>query len=271
MNKIIGIGVTAGLLGGAASFAYARTRVSPPIDRAIEYEEERAHAEAALTGGDGHGHEVFTRTVQENLGAGVGVVMFGVVLGALFAVAFVTVSAYLTRRGIAADGRRLAAVLAAACFVAVNAVPFIVYPANPPGVGHEDTMADRTTAYLMILVLSVALLAVAVVVFARLATRIGRWAATVTAGLGYLVAVAISAALLPRFDEVPGPLTDSQGNLVFAGFPAGLLADFRMHSLMAAGVLWIVLGIAFGGLLTRAGAATPPSAAMRTEKIRADR
>lgn len=272
MKKIIGLGVAAGLLGGAASFAFARAQVSPLIGAAVGYEEARSHAEAELTGSEVHGHELFTRSVQENVGAGTGVVVFGVILGALFAVAFVTVSAYLARRGVRADGRWVATALAGAGFATVNLVPFTVYPANPPGVGLEDTMAARTTAYLTILLLSVGLAAAAAAIGVRLAPRLGAWAAAAIGGLGYLVAIATAAALLPRFHEVPGPLTDAQGAIAFPGFPAELLSDFRMQSVMATGVLWLVLGAAFAAFLP--GVLTGPQRS-RTghplEEIHADR
>lgn len=251
MNRLIGLGLTSGLLGGLVSFAFARLRVTPLIDTAIGYEEQRSHAEAELTGAHVHTHELFTRTVQENVGAGVGVIVFGMVVGALFAVAFASVSAFLARRGIAADGRWSATALAAAAFVALCVVPFAVYPANPPGTGQEQTMADRTTAYLAILLLSAGLAVAALVIGARMTPRLGGWAAGVLAALGYLATVGAVAALLPAFDEIPGPLTGVQGEIVFPGFPAALLFDFRMNALMTTGVLWLVTGAAFAALLPR--------------------
>lgn len=230
MNRIIGLGLTAGLAGGVAAFGFARLMVSPLVDQAIEHEEAHSHAE---------GHEIFSRALQENVGAGVGTVMFAVVLGALFSVAVAALSMHMTRRGAVADPRWMVSGLAVSGFVAVNLIPAICFPANPPGVGMADTIGARTTAYLIILVASVVLAVVAVALAVHLSSRLGNWAAVTIAGWGYLASVTIVALLLPRFDEVSDH------------FPAGLLADFRLNSLLTQALMWLVLGTVFAALLPR--------------------
>jgi predicted cobalt transporter CbtA len=230
MNKIIGLGLTAGLAGGIAAFGFARALVSPLVDQAIGHEEAHAHGEE---------HEVFSRALQENVGAGVGTVMFAVVLGALFAVAVATLSMYRTRHGIRTDLRWTVSGLAATGFVAVNLVPAIRFPANPPGVGMADTIGARTTAYLVLLATSVGLAIVAVVLTARLSPRLGTWAAVAVTGWGYLIGVTLVALALPHFDEVSDH------------FPAALLADFRLFSLLTQALMWLVLGTVFAALLPR--------------------
>ncbi|BBZ79207.1 membrane protein [Mycolicibacterium anyangense] len=230
MNKIIGLGLTAGLAGGIAAFGFARVLVSPLVDQAIGHEEAHAH---------GDEHEVFSRALQENVGAGVGTVMFAVVLGALFAVAVATLSMYRTRHGIRTDLRWTVSGLAATGFVAVNLVPAIRFPANPPGIGMADTIGARTTAYLVLLVTSVGLAIVAVALAARLSQRLGTWAAVAVTGWGYLIGVTLVALLLPHFDEVSDH------------FPAALLADFRLFSLLTQALMWLVLCTVFAALLPR--------------------
>ncbi|GAY14255.1 CbtA family protein [Mycobacterium sp. shizuoka-1] len=230
MNRIIGLGLTAGLAGGIAAFGFARVLVSPLVDQAIGHGETHAHGEE---------HEIFSRALQENVGAGVGTVMFAVVLGALFAVAVATVSMHLTRRGAVADPRWMVSGLAATGFVAVNLVPAIRFPANPPGVGMADTIGARTTAYLVLLLVSVGLAIVAVALAARLSPRLGTWSAVAVAGWGYLIGVTLVALALPHFDEVSDH------------FPAALLADFRLFSLLTQALMWLVLGTVFAALLPR--------------------
>src|SRR5258705_13834393 len=76
-----------GAVAGVAAFAFSRVMIEPLIGAAVDYEGAREHAESLLAGGDHeHGHELFTRAVQENVGAAVGVVVFGIVMGVLFAV-----------------------------------------------------------------------------------------------------------------------------------------------------------------------------------------
>lgn len=259
-KKYIGLGVVSGLVAGLASFAYARLEISPLIDQAIGYEEGRAHAESALTGEHGHAHEVFTRAVQEDVGAGVGTLVFGVVMGALFAVAFSVLLAVLRRHGMPVDPRAAAVLLAVAAFVSTTVIPSLTYPPNPPGVGLEDTIGDRTTAYLAIVVASVVLAAAAVAVGLRSAPRIGGWQSGIAATAGYLVAVATVMALMPSFHEVPGPVTGPVGDIAFAGFPAEVLSEFRIDSLLTQAILWSVIAAGFAVMLprsARAGSARP--------------
>lgn len=264
-KKYVGIGVASGLVAGLASFAYARLEISPLIDQAIDYEEGRSHAEAALTGEHGHEHEVFTRALQENVGAGVGTLVFGLVMGALFAVAFSVVMAVLHRRGMRVDARAAATLLAVAAFVSTTVIPSLAYPPNPPGVGVEDTIGDRTTAYLVVVVVSVVLAATAAAVALRLAPRLGGWQSGIAATAGYLAATATVTALMPSFHEVPAPMAGPDGEIVFPGFPAEVLSDFRIDSLLTQAILWFVIAAGFVSILTRsarAGSAQPFVGAM---------
>ncbi|MCV7419922.1 CbtA family protein [Mycobacterium yunnanensis] len=268
-KKYIGFGVGSGLIAGLASFGYARLEISPLIEEAIGYEEGRAHAESSLTGEHGHEHEVFTRALQENVGAGVGTLVFGLVMGALFAVAFSVLLAALRRRGVAVDPRAAAVLLAAVAFVSTTLVPALAYPPNPPGVGLEDTIGDRTSAYLTVVVASVTLATVAVAVGLRLVPRVGGWTSGILATVGYLAATATVVMLMPSFHEVPGPMTGPGGDIVFAGFPAEVLSEFRIDSLLAQAILWFVIASGFVVMLPRAvrlGAARPLAGALHGDR-----
>ncbi|MGE0214743.1 CbtA family protein [Mycolicibacterium sp.] len=259
MKKIIGIGLASGALAGAAAFAYSRIQVAPLIAEAIGYEEDRAHALAELTGEHSHSHELFTRAVQENVGAGVGVIGYGVVLGALFAVAYAVLTSGTARNRL--EPRWAALGLSVVALVSVSLVPFLVFPANPPGVGQEETSAQRTTSYLALLIISVLTAAVLAAVVRRYSPRVGTWPAAVAAGWAYAGVIAVAAALMPRVQEVPAAVTDGTGSIVFPGFPAELLYEFRLHSVLTATVMWLVLGTVFGAALHRwqptAAQATP--------------
>jgi hypothetical protein len=45
--------------------------------------------------------------------------------------------------------------------------------------------------------------------------------------------------------ETPLPLTDSQGKIVFPGFPADTLFSFRLYSVGAQLILWATIGLIF--------------------------
>ncbi|MYR06179.1 hypothetical protein GTV32_07570 [Gordonia sp. SID5947] len=252
-KRFIGAGLLSGLIAGIVAFVFARLFIEPQVAEAIDYEEGRSHAEEMVAGEHGaHEHgEVFARSIQENVGAGVGTVVFAVCMGAFFAVAFTILWAYLGRHHPGTDPRMVAAALGLIGFVAVFGVPFFAYPANPPAVGDDDTIGARSGAFLTITLLSLAF-AIAAVVFALwLRPRLGGLRSAVAAAVGYLVAVGITIALLPEFHEVPGPVTDDAGQLTFPGFPGDVIADFRIYTIADQVVLWSVLTVVFALILGR--------------------
>ncbi|MGV9824486.1 CbtA family protein [Gordonia sp. NPDC003429] len=271
-KKFIGIGLLAGLIAGIVSYVFARVFIEPVVAKAIDYEDGRSEAEEALEAAHGHGAhehgaEVFTRSVQQNIGAGVGTVVFAVAMGALFAVAFTVLWAYVGRRYPATDPRWAVGALGAIGFVAVFGVPFFAYPANPPAVGNDDTIGARSGAFLTITLLSVAFAIAAVVAALWLRPRLGGLVSAIIAAVGYLIAVTITIALLPEFHEVPTPLTDDGGQIVFPGFPADVVGDFRVYVVANQVIIWTVLtaGFALGiGRLMRGGSSDEVSAE-RTE------
>lgn len=231
-----------GVMGGVVSFVFSRVMIEPLISAAVDYEGEREHAEAQLTaGGHEHGHELFTRSVQENVGAAVGVIALAVAMGVLFVVAYTVIRTMLERRGAAPDPTGLALLLSAGMFVAINVVPGLKYPANPPTVGLEETIGARSSAFLTITVISVVGACLAVAAGISWSRRWGSWRAAAAAVGGYLAVVLIAFVVLPSFHEVPGPLTGPDGVLI-EGFPAQVLADFRVYSLLNQALMWGTIG-----------------------------
>ncbi len=245
-KRLIGRGLLAGAIGAVLAFVFARLCVEPVIGRAIAFEDGRTDAENAH-GVHEHGAELFSRGVQSNAGLGFGVLIFGVAMGALFGVLFCVVAPRATNVG----ARALSLLLAAATFVTVYLVPFVKYPPNPPAVGQADTIGARTGWYLVMVATSV-VLGVAVVWLARgLTARLGAWNGRLLAAGGYVGAVAVVMALLPNVDETPEPLRDASGAIVYPGFPADVLYEFRLLSLAAQLVLWATIGVVFATLAGR--------------------
>lgn len=248
-RTFIGAGLLSGLVAGIVSFIFARIFIEPRVAEAIDYEDIRSHAESELAGGaHDHGHELFSRSVQENIGAGVGTVVFAVAIGALFAVAFTVAWAIIGRRRPEADPRTLAASLGGVAFVALIGVPFFVYPPNPPAVGEEDTIGARSGAYLTLTLVSIVLAVAAVVLAIWLSDRIGGLWAGASAAVAYLVGVTITSALLPSFHEVPGPVMDGD-RIVAPGFPGQVIADYRVYAIANQVLLWTAMTVVFVGLI----------------------
>lgn len=246
-------GMLAGLIAGLFAFAVAYAVGEPPVNSAIAVEEAKAAQEAPAAHGAHAGHgggtaaagsaeaaeeeEVVSRTVQSTFGLATGVLVYGVALGGIAALAF---SFALGRVG-RFSPRATAALTATAAFTTVYLVPFLKYPATPPAVGNPDTIGKRTTLFFLMILLSVLLGIAAVIAGRRLAPRLGNWNATLAAGAGFVVVTAIAFAVLPGNEDS-----------VAAGFPAGVLWDFRLASLAIQAVLWAVFGIVFGVLAQKA-------------------
>jgi predicted cobalt transporter CbtA len=114
-----------------------------------------------------------------------------------------------------------------------------------------ESIRQRTLLYLLMVVLSVALLVAAVWLGRRLAARLGGWNATLAALGCYVVAIAMVMLILPTIDETPGPIRDDAGAIVYPGFPADDLYEFRLFSLGTQVVLWTTIGLVFAALITR--------------------
>ena len=246
-KRIIWRGLLAGATAGVLAFVFARIFLEPVIGRAIEYEGGRGEVESALSGVHEHEMEMFTRGMQANIGMGFGVLAFAVAMGALFSVAFIVAYA----RFATASARAQALVLAAGAFAVVYLVPFLKYPANPPSIGDPDTIGKRTGLYLLMIVLSLAFAIAAVWLGRRLLPRLGGWAATLSGIGAYIVVMAVVMLVLPPVSEVPQPLLNDQGAIMYPGFPAEDLFHFRLYAVGTQLIVWATIGLVFGALVSR--------------------
>ncbi|ONI87574.1 hypothetical protein ALI144C_09335 [Actinosynnema sp. ALI-1.44] len=229
-------GMIAGLLAAVLAFVFASVFGEPQVDNAIAVEESAAPPEAEA----GHDHggaeeEVVSRGVQSTAGLAVATGAYGLAFGGLFALAF----AFAYGRIGNLSARATAAVVGAGAFLAVYFVPFLKYPANPPAVGQSGTIDERTTTYFVLVLISVVVAVLATVLARRLEPRLGGWNSALVGVLGYVVVLAVAAALLPKINEVPG------------GFPASLLWNFRVASVGTQLVLWAGIALLFGALTER--------------------
>jgi hypothetical protein len=267
-KKLVLRGLLSGALAGLLSFVFARVFAEPVIARAIDYESARNAAQALLDRAGGlaptpASPELFSRTVQEDIGIAVALVVFGAALGGLYAVVFTLVQ---RGSGVGIRPRVLALLLAGAALVGVYLLPFLKYPANPPAIGHEDTIQTRGTLYLVMQVVSVVAVVLAVQLGRVLSRTRGLWQASLLAALALVVVMGAVMAVLPALGELPDnvaqfghhktetplPLVDANGKIVFPGFPADDLYAFRLYALGGQIVLWGALGLLFGPLAERA-------------------
>lgn len=234
-------GLLAGLLAGVAAFVVAYTVGEPQVDRAIALESAGAtadhHHEDGATASHSHDHgddAAISRTTQSTLGLATGTLAIGVVLGGLTGLLSAVGLGRLGSLRPAAS-TALVALLGAVSF---SVVPFLKYPATPPAVGSGETIDSRTALWFGFVAVSVLGVLTAVAV-ARWAAR--RWSGvpgTIAGATAYVVVVAVAALALPKVDEL-------------GGFPASILWDFRISSLLTLLAMWAVIGAALTALVDR--------------------
>jgi predicted cobalt transporter CbtA len=265
-KRIVLWGMLAGGIAGLLAFVFARIFAEPYIQKAIDYESGRDAAQAALDRAAGlvvpsGDADIFSRTIQADVGLGVGMIAFGIALGAVVAVVYCL---YVGRVGNLGH-RSLALGVAGGGFLGLYLVPFLKYPANPPAIGHADTIQERSLLYLVMVLCSILFLIGAVWLGQRLRERLGNWNATLVAGAAFIAASGILMGLLPSLGdlasnrahfgpfgtETPQPLRNPAGQIVYPGFPADVLFKFRLLSLGAQLILWGVLGVCFAPLAQR--------------------
>jgi len=231
MSITLGSALKRALLAGLAAAIvvsiFHLIATEPVIDRAIGIEEQMR---------SGHGEEqpIVSREAQK-AGLVLGLVLYGAIWALLFGVVYHLTQGWLPASTVWGSGLLLAVM----GYLSVALLPFLKYPANPPGVGDPETITYRQSLYVGLLVLSVAGVWLAAAI-ARYAQKRGvqnliAW----SAALGFVVVfAAIVYALLPAN---PDPVA----------MPEDVLTAFRGLSLAGLTLFWAVLGMAFAALSRR--------------------
>jgi predicted cobalt transporter CbtA len=218
-------GAAAGAAAGLSAALVMWLVVEPLIRRALVIEEARVH--------EHHDELGLSRGAQLWSGA-----LTALVVGVVFGVVFTVVFARLRSRLPASTDLGRSLVLATIGFVVFSLLPALHIPANPPGVGEEATVDERTLIYLLTILLGLLGIGAVLAVDRRLRGRVTepvRVSLVVLAGVVWVVALLVLVPSSP--DQVP------------ADVPAGLLWDFRLASLAQLAVMWLVVGVTFGLLV----------------------
>lgn len=228
-------GLLAGLIAGLAAFGVAFVVGEPTLDAAIAIEHSTSHNHETDANADASADTVVPRWLQASAGLLTGTIAAGATLGGLVGVLTGLALGRLGRLGV----RGTALSVTAIGYVAIDVVPFLAYPPNPPSVGQAETIGQRTALYFVLMAISVIAGTAAILLGRRAANRWGSWYGSLAAIAGYLVAMSVVIAVMPGYDEVP------------SGFPASLLYDFRLASFATRLALWAVLGVALAELIFR--------------------
>lgn len=226
IKAFLGRGALAGIAGGIAAALFQWSVTERQIRKALAI--EAAHE-------SGVHEEMFSRGTQV-IGGMLGACLYGIFLGLVFGFVCAIFWHALSGREVFTRSIRLAFLI----FVAWTFVPALKYPANPPGVGNPDTIAQRTASHLALAIVSLVVLFLAWELWKQLTARgiegAPRFASVVAA---YLLAITFAYLVLPAN---PDPIDA----------PASLIWHFRLDSLAGNALLWLVIGTTFGWLGDRA-------------------
>jgi hypothetical protein len=230
LRNLLICGLIAGACAGLLATGFAELAGEGSIDSAIAFEARQAEA-----AGEAPEPALVSRDIQSTAGLLTAALVYGLAVGGLFALAF----GYVYGRVARTSPRGTALWLAASAFAVLFLVPFIKYPANPPGVGSHETVGDRTLLQLAIIAISL-LAAIAAVRARRTAsTRVSPAGAAAIAGATYIAIVVVAGLALPAVHEVP------------RAFPATTLWQFRRASVGMNAVLWVAIGVLFAAAVPR--------------------
>lgn len=236
-RAVLGWTVLLGVVAGLVAASYFSVAAEPVIDDAIAIEDAVAATEDA---GDGH-HEddaQVSRGTQRGVGLFGAYALTGAALGLLLAVAAMALrGSWLTpfRRFLTAG-----VILAGA----IHLAPWLKYPPNPPAVGDEGTVTERTVAYLLLIALTVLVLAGAAHLSSRL-RRAGWEDPARIAGVALVAAVGVAVVLIAMpTNTVEISSEFSEAALTEGMSPASVVWRFRTVSLVGDLLLWGVLTMA---------------------------
>lgn len=238
--KTLKAALVAALLAALLVSVFHTFVTEPVIDQAIALEEQMAHAEEGTAGG----HEeaaIVSRDIQK-WGLFLGWALYALSWASLFGALYFLAQNWLP--GVTPWQRALA--MAALAYWGIALLPFIKYPANPPGVGDPATIDYRQTLYLALLGLSIIGAALALALYRQFASQLSgakSWLPSF-AFLG-IFSIVVYLAMPGNPDAITMPLD--------------LVQNFRIVSLSGLTVFWVAFGLVFAWFAQRLAQNTAPA------------
>ncbi|ELZ10153.1 hypothetical protein C478_14702 [Natrinema thermotolerans DSM 11552] len=235
-------GVVAGAIAGIAYGAYVALVANPLVgymetraeggDHAHAGEHAHEAGEHAHAAGEGAHAVSEATTAAVSIGSGV---LWGILLGGAFALAF-----YFLEPALPGRGRVKAYVLAAAGFLTVSVAPWLVLPPTTPGAELAFDPTLRSAIYAGMMAVGAVVAAASVYGYGRLSPE-NRPLGVGVAAVPIVALVAVATVAAPTIVET-GALS------------AELVTAFRGLTVLSQAALWALVAACFGWLQTRAGA-----------------
>jgi hypothetical protein len=233
-------GVAAGVVAGIAYAAYM-VFVGNPLSEYVHEAESGAghdHGHAHAHEAGAHAHEagtVVSETTVAAVSAGSGL-LWAILLGGVFAVAL-----YLLEPAVPGPSAAKPYLLAAAGFLTVSGVPWLVLPPAAPGAEHAYGIDARLGIYVGLVALGAITVAAAAAAYERGRSH-GVGAGLAAGALPFAVVVALSLAA-PTVTTHPG-------------LPTDLVSAYRALAVLSQAALWLLVAAAFDALGRRGTAPT---------------
>lgn len=229
---VLKIALVAGLAAGLFMGLFHLALTEPVIDRAIALED----AAAMAPGQEARYEPLVSRALQKAMLVA-GSALYGLLAGIIFGFVFRAVGRRLPGRWPEVK----AGVLAGLLWWSVALLPFLKYPANPPGVGDPETVAYRQGIQLAFMGLSVLAVAVAFTFYRLFGRRSRPGSQAGRLGLAMALYAVLAIVFFLAVPANPDPVAA----------PADLVWHFRILSLSGQTFLWAVLGAVSAMLLGR--------------------
>ncbi|MGI0026434.1 MAG: CbtA family protein [Nitrosopumilaceae archaeon] len=212
-------GFSAGLIHGLVNLVV----VEPYLDNAIGIENQNRFASGEIRDTSQFLEEFVKYRIWQKEGSILSGGILGLSTGALFGMVF----AYSRNKLPSRHNITKALVLAGIMWLTLFFIPFLKYPANPPTVGDPDTIAFRSSIYIIFITLS----GLGALGFANFYKRLKNRKFLMP--IGYAVYMTIVFLVMPQNpDKITAPLD--------------LINGFRIASLSTMTLYWIVNAIILG-------------------------
>ena len=241
------IGAIAGLLVGG----FHNLFTVPVMERAIVLEEQRS-AEAMPSPAAEEGPSTDVSLGVQRIGMALGTMIYGAILGLVFAAGFVILQRTAPRWPII----WVALTVGALGFWSISLFPFIKYPLNPPGVGDEGTLLARQLGQTLFIIIS----AVAVVVVLDMVRRVNLQFSEFSSrriwyGVTLIAYAALAVIMAFVFPGNPDPVP----------VPIDLLELFRALTVAGQFLVWVLLsgGVALALMWQQRAVSKHPNSNLR--------
>ena len=223
-TAFIAITLIAGAIAGTILGVLNQIAVEPFIEHAIELETQTTAQSSQII----NPSEFAAYRSWQSIGEIVAGTILGLSIGSLFGIVFAYARSFVP----GSNNKEKALIVASILWLVLFFIPAFKYPANPPGIGHPETIYYRQMLYIIFIAIS----GFTALGLAFVYKNNGAWR------LKKIIIPVIYAAIMAAAFLVMPPNPDT------IDAPMDLVINFRIMSAVTITVFWGLLGLIFGAL-----------------------